>query len=374
MPPTDDPISGAPRNASYRPAFPRWLRSIDPVLALEDHNSLFQSLRVLRARRSLLARLGRPPGLGGVGLLRAATLGALLVGTFLLRFLGQEGLPVLLAGAAILHWLANRWESRAQPAAGRFPLRPSNLVHPSGGCHAQALQDLWLSGVKGSQIAIAWYLDAALSLWHVTRLASPFALTLLAVILTPLLSKLPAPAQVEGLSLIVFVAGIGPCVLFLALEGLRSQARDMVRHWRTRGGIILHGREKLVDAGLQRFFALALLLVLALWTGDYLGRVLHHLQNPMQLARFGGFGADLAPILSFFAAGFAIIVVFLRREPDYLGVELLAFAEADGGLEAYVVTVLNGDAVDGAKWAHKRYSPLIRAQYLERWREVGRRW
>lgn len=138
------------------PSFPRWMRSIDPLLQGEDTNELYQ-LFLYRRREHPRGRMwilgGLRPVIVAKYLAAAAMLGIaawflITDGNYLFFLLPLVGIPAIRFLGA-----------RSRLDSERLPRRASHVYTPNG-THVRAATDLWLAGYHGSQIAEAIYLEA----------------------------------------------------------------------------------------------------------------------------------------------------------------------------------------------------------------------
>lgn len=183
-------------NSTPRPAFPRWLRRIDPLLAAEDTNTLYQAFRERRQRRSWMARIA--DARSEFMIVGFATGGLVLLVYVLARF---GCLACLAALVPIIAFLAiasatrhRRIQSRRLPnsVSGVFSLR---------GFHEQAAIDLWLTGSGGREIVEAIYLEQRQANWPVGMLYNLG----IALLLTGLLMRHPYAGTIWYFPRLVFI-------------------------------------------------------------------------------------------------------------------------------------------------------------------------
>lgn len=137
-------------------AFPNWLRKLDPLLAAEDTNHLFQAFRARRLEYG-------PKGWRRYfskshlkGSLLPALIGTAIVLTGIIAFftLGCCALLFIMAVAPLIY----RKISKRRITEAFLPMRLAGVFH-QGGFHEQAAIDIWLTGASGQEVAEAIYLE-----------------------------------------------------------------------------------------------------------------------------------------------------------------------------------------------------------------------
>lgn len=143
-----------------KPAFPKWLRRIDPLLAREDDNLLFQFFRERRARRrGLVSWMARSPSFLPMIIFTVLAFSSIpLMNTSALAWnlaifsgLGFVGYGCLL-GYRLIY-------PRIEQGKISFPERISTFF-PAGRIRTGLFRDLWLTETSGKDFAEAMYLES----------------------------------------------------------------------------------------------------------------------------------------------------------------------------------------------------------------------
>ncbi len=138
-----------------RPAFPKWVRRIDPLLEAEDTNHIYRAFREYRFAKAKSKPLGEM--LFTVSSLNPGWLGGLLLVllvTTLLSSFGCIGVVLVFLGLGYA-----RLSSRANPRTiEKFPASVGE-VFGTRGIHILAFKDLYMTGCGGGTILEAMYLE-----------------------------------------------------------------------------------------------------------------------------------------------------------------------------------------------------------------------
>lgn len=136
-----------------KPLFPDWLRRLDPLLAAEDTNPLFEAIRLHERRR----RWELAAGAEQVGELAAR------IGMLATRLVAVVVLLVVTVATVGLtrRWLLQIARDLARPhrlAASLVPARVDRIF--GGNCFTEKVAvDLWLTGLTGREVLEALYLE-----------------------------------------------------------------------------------------------------------------------------------------------------------------------------------------------------------------------
>lgn len=190
------PESAAAPNmrGDLKPQFRPWMRRLDPMLAQEDSNAIYNAFRAWREEhtRGLWGRMSRTFRTNPLFILYAigAVMGFVLV-VALVAFVGCLGFILLaVVGVAVSALLSKMRKTGALPrtVAGLF----------SGGIHSEAVHDLWLTGITGRELMMAMYLERRRQSFAVSLILS---LLLTAMVVIPYIgvnlseSRGPHPMQ-----------------------------------------------------------------------------------------------------------------------------------------------------------------------------------
>lgn len=145
-----------------RPAFPQWLRELDPLLEAEDTNPIYEAFRRRRTVHAR-ARIGtwlRPAQWTTAVFYGAIVLLSILLVVWLMQLIGCCAIPIgFLPGLLVARRL-----QRHRIAGTHLPRYLSD-VYSKGGYVEHAAIDLWMSGLRGRDAVEAIYLETRERRW-----------------------------------------------------------------------------------------------------------------------------------------------------------------------------------------------------------------
>lgn len=339
-----------------KPAFPKWLKEMDPVLQAEETNAVFQAFRARRLDyggggwRSLFRRRARAN--------MSPALIAMWIGLLAVVFVGCLISPFVAALAAVFLVPFIQQKSTRQRIIGEFlPKRVSQVFSEKGFFESAAI-DLWLTGVKGSEVAEAIYLEKR----EVNFGSSVLALLVLWLVGIVGYGMFGSPLSMHGIGLSITFTGFMVSLFLLVMVGSIEnisgyQLEDRLEYWKDSNPIGLRILRALkgipwallfvgpIAALLILYVALSNWAVVPFLRGSAPGSFFHYLHLRYVEYSFSGW---------FLFAG-AYMEVYRRLvRPRYVRRCRELIAQADYPFNAFMACTVMGDA-EGAAWARWLY-------------------
>ena len=218
------------------PAFPPWLRALDPALAREDTNALFQAFRARRWRRHGLAIRLRDMGPGFLWLIQ------FLVWPIVSQLCRGPGwasrLLAFLLSCAAFGALAGF--TVVLRRGGGLPLRLADIydLSRSPGWSPTVIEDLWLLPLSGEEVVEALYLESRDGIltrpWQVAFAGTTLALSIYLYTIPPALDDLWKELLPAGLLFGMLVRGLFLYLRYGAVATARAYLLKIVRLWQSR--------------------------------------------------------------------------------------------------------------------------------------------
>lgn len=342
--------------------FQKPMRIIDPTLVWEDHSVLFALFRERRRKVAPWRRMPPPIILLQLAIffvgLMLALLGFLLLFFNFVLCLACWGMVSVLAAAEHAFIKPRREVS--------FPHRVASVWTLKGVPYPDAATEMWLTGIRGAEVAKAIYLERMESRWLFVLAYYPFML-LVQLVVFPIVAPYLTQWTISLFGALM-VGGFGAAMtqLRLAAMGAWSEVSALAKLWKEGAGIPLRQREQLKDgaglshaaAGVAFYFFLTTALFWYICAAEIRAPMQMHLSN---LGMVGVVGFVAAALVLFGFAGLDTSAEheMVREKAEYLDTANFAF-------EAYMVAVVQGDEKDARRWASWAHDPHARFQRFPR--------